>query len=408
MKYKFFVSWVLSIFLVGCSTSVSRDQQQIITETPVASSTPTASQSPSPIPTQTATITPSPTLTPTPTITPSPTLMLPIGPKTPLPENIPTLSADNIQNIQLIASMQWEQDTRLFSFGIAIHPNGKIVALGNYDGSIDLVNLENREIIQRIEGNKKPLYALIFDQEGKYLYSGGESTFFIWDVEADDRVTSLSISDQIFNFDISPDGTLLAYGTFRSATSGNVDVRKLPEMILVKRLPLGSWVKDVSFSEDGQMLAAAAVGDKVAVWNVNDWSIIQKIIYTPMYKEGDISYYPSSVQFANHDQQLIVGFTGSASIFSYDLISGEKSWQTKIVGSNWADIAVWNDVIYATIGEYLQFIDSADGNIIYDLDRINICYDGKPLTRIKFVLSQADNFSFKRRLTHFVFMAFNL
>jgi WD40 repeat protein len=377
------------LFLTGCGSRLLSGQAPTSTIVPTASATVKASATPSPKPTATATFTPTLTSTPspTPTQTPTPTLALPLGIATPLPDVFPTLSAKNAKEIRRIAFIGWEKEKEGYAASIAIHSNSRIIAAGYDDGSILIIDLDLRQVIRKLEGHKGTVKGLDFSPDGMLLYSGGnkDSTIRVWDVGSWEQVSKVSVAKRVEDLEVSPDGALLAFGTFISGEHGTVEVMNLPDFKKVKSLPVGSWVPDISFSKDGQLLAAAATNDKTVVWKVQDWTVVQSILYSPTSSCGEecgqpesSGYYPWSVSIADTGTaKLIVAYAHTYTISAYDLLSGERLFQIPVVNSpHPIHLANWGDVAVTNANGNILLIDLEKGEIIRTLDQVDECFKG--------------------------------
>jgi WD40 repeat protein len=66
----------------------------------------------------------------------------------------------------------------------ALSPDGKRLALGNWDHSVRLYDVESRKLLAEFRGHQGGVYALAFSPDGKLLCSGSsDSTALVWDVK---------------------------------------------------------------------------------------------------------------------------------------------------------------------------------------------------------------------------------
>ncbi len=148
---------------------------------------------------------------------------------------------------------------------VAFSPDGKLIAAGGYDASIDIWTTADGRlespVISGFSGHTAP-----FSPDGKAIASGSDSNVRLWDV-ASRRVlrTYSGPSDMVMSVAFSHDGKWLAAGSkdkmvFVWDLAGNAAGRQLAGHTDV--------VYSVAFSTSGKLLASAAFDQKVIVWDV--------------------------------------------------------------------------------------------------------------------------------------------
>ncbi len=165
---------------------------------------------------------------------------------------------------------QWDSDHTLdwhtgWVQAIAVSADGKLLATGSRDTTIKIWDLTTSELLKTLWEHSDAVTALAFHPIEKNLLASGstDGSIVIWDVEAGKpkyRHPTFSAYDP-YDMEFSPDGKLLAIGTYASKGVRVIDWRK------------GTWVAwgsgiegtvwDVAFSPNGKIVAAGA-GDNAA------------------------------------------------------------------------------------------------------------------------------------------------
>ncbi|CAN5244402.1 hypothetical protein BH09BAC1_BH09BAC1_28130 [soil metagenome] len=66
---------------------------------------------------------------------------------------------------------------------LAVHPDGKTVAVGSSDNGIYLLSYPSLEIMTRLDGHENSVFTVSFSPDGRYLLSGSrDAHFMVWDV----------------------------------------------------------------------------------------------------------------------------------------------------------------------------------------------------------------------------------
>lgn len=144
-------------------------------------------------------------------------------------------------------------------FSIAFHPNDDILATGHWD-NVTLWNARTGKRIALLRGFERYVYGLGFSRDGKLLAAGTDDGHIqIWDVSKRRKLRTIDleggeVSDPVF----SPDGNLLAAGSYGTGTAFVIDVRSgaIVDRARVSDLGCGS----VAFSPDGRVLIAPSTG----------------------------------------------------------------------------------------------------------------------------------------------------
>ncbi len=147
---------------------------------------------------------------------------------------------------------------------VVFSPDGTL-ASGSYDGTAKLWKTETRKQITTFpQGSADArVVSVAFSQDGKILAAVSGATG-LWDVATKQRIATLRGEGQPYWLAFSPDGTL-AIGSWNS-TIELWDVGTKRQIATLKGHT--RWVRSVSFSLDGMLLASGDAEGTLILWNV--------------------------------------------------------------------------------------------------------------------------------------------
>ena len=191
---------------------------------------------------------------------------------------------------------------------VAFSPVGALLASGARDGTVNLWNVETRELTAALEAHPNRISAISFSPDGSLMATGGfdgPAPVKLWDVVAKTLVTTLeghlrTIDDVSF----SPDGALLA-------TAGREDAVKLWDVAareLIATLEAVENQASLAFSRDGMILAVGQ-NRQIRLWDVAARRVTSTLEHT--------ASRTTSVMFAP-DGRLISG-SADGTILLWDL-----------------------------------------------------------------------------------------
>ncbi len=218
---------------------------------------------------------------------PSTVSVAPVAPSANTPAPVPV-----IYDLSLGDSMVLEGHSHNV-LPLTFSPNGKLLASGSKDKSA-IVWKNNQEKF-RLKAHTDKVQGLAFSPNNKRLVTAGEdSQIFVWSMKSGKQLKQLddiphhNISGYqgIFSLSYSPDGQYLAAADW----NGGVSVWTMPKGILEYSIaPVeDSWfglvkgegdghrnsVNGVSFSPDSSLLASAAFDDTVKVWHTDSGKLL--------------------------------------------------------------------------------------------------------------------------------------
>lgn len=163
-----------------------------------------------------------------------------------------------------------DQDDAGEVVSLAFSPDGKLLAGGGQNGSIQRWTGDAYMAGELLHAHAGPVWALAFSPDGKTLASGGaDHEIGEWDTATGKLVRTLKGHEHlVLSLAYSPDGKLLASGSYDET----LKVWNPATGALRQSLSLGGWVHSLRFSPDGTRLAAG-LHDKEQALRI--WSVAQ-------------------------------------------------------------------------------------------------------------------------------------
>ena len=232
--------------------------------------------------------------------------------------------------------------------GVALSPDGEILAWSLVDNSIQLIRIADGKLINTMKEHTLPVFKLRFSPTGDRLFSASYDTWVrIWDrngepLDAFQPTGADDLPKEIEGIGISPDGTMLGSIPF----DGPARVWDLAEKTEVANLggTGGDAMSDIAFSPDGQFVAADQAGP-LSLWRTSDWKKIWSGIFSMAFAfspDGRFLAY-SDIYDENvflrtlDDTQKTRIFEGHQN-FSYDLFFSPDG---ALLASAGAGIQIW-------------------------------------------------------------------
>jgi WD40 repeat protein len=152
---------------------------------------------------------------------------------------------------------------------VAFSPDGRTVASGSADSTVQLWQATNGSCVRRLLGHQGWVMSVAFSPDGTTLASGSEDkTVRLWRVTDGSCVRELSgHAAAVTAVAFSPDGATLATGSL----DDSIRLWRVSDgAVLRTLLGHGDFVNSVAFSPDGKMLASAGDDQTIKLWRVAD------------------------------------------------------------------------------------------------------------------------------------------
>lgn len=152
---------------------------------------------------------------------------------------------------------------------IEFTPDGKYLAGGFRDGKVRFWEVESRELAGTIDFNSSGgNYNLTFSPDGKTLAASEPdlgSEIYLFNLEDGTRKRELDPEGRVSRMEISPDGTMLAYGKF----DGTVEILDTEDWSLFYSLDHNDTIRGLSFSPDSKYLAVGTGEGELFHYQIN-------------------------------------------------------------------------------------------------------------------------------------------
>jgi len=176
---------------------------------------------------------------------------------------------------------------------LAISPDASWLACGSGNSSIKMIPIAGSNTQFELTGHKGKVKSLIFNYDGKYLYSASlDGKVLKWDLAARTSVDVTTGAIQITSIDLSSRGSYLA----GISSDGRVlvwDPENRTDNFRIETT--GKNIKAIRFKPDEDILAIGDVNGNVEIWDVNSRKMISRvkahnaavsdIRFNPVYKQ---------------------------------------------------------------------------------------------------------------------------
>ncbi|MDE5093221.1 MAG: serine/threonine protein kinase [Trichodesmium sp. St11_bin5] len=161
-------------------------------------------------------------------------------------------------------------------WSITTSPDGRIVASGSTNGSIQLLHLRSGQNLGQLSGHDGPIWSVAISPDGRTLVSAsGDSTLKIWNLYTRRLKNTLSGHLQdVLSVAISPDGNTIA-SVSKDKTIKLWDINS--GLLLYTLYGHLDVVQSVAFSSDGKTLASGSNDGTVKLWNWRDGRLLSTL-----------------------------------------------------------------------------------------------------------------------------------
>ena len=185
---------------------------------------------------------------------------------------------------------------------IALSPDGKILAVGGYDG-LHLFDAITGAYIAKLGGHIRGVSRIAFSRDGSYIASSGAEELFIWDTESKSRLLSIDGHMGIWGMAYSPEGDTIATSIREKIFFWDLNDGKNKALIFAGH---HSWYTDIAFSPDGTTLACN--DSYIVLWDLSNYVYKATVYARSVTQHGNVitSGY-TSIVYSRDGQYLAAG-----------------------------------------------------------------------------------------------------
>jgi serine/threonine protein kinase len=183
-------------------------------------------------------------------------------------------------------------------WSVAISPDGRSFASSNGDGSVDVWNMSDRKLRDRLLGHLDTVWSVAISPNSQIIASASsDKTIKLWDLQTRELLhTLIGHSDRVRTVAFSPDGQILVSGSWDKS----IKIWNLKTKTLLRTLSGHSrYINSVAISPDGQILASGSDDKTIKLWNLQTG----KLLHTLKQHSGNVN----SVSFSPDGNILISG-----------------------------------------------------------------------------------------------------
>lgn len=260
------------------------------------------------------------------------------------------------QTQQILAEAVYSAGTRSrlelpdFARGIttlAVGTDGRTLLIAYNDRTLRLWDTQTQREVRVFQRHDALIYGLAYATGGRRAIAGtGMGRLFLWDTITGELIRNLDgheapITVVVFH----PNGLTAASASRR----GEVILWNLTtgEPIARFESPNNSWVTQLDFSPDRQMIVAGSLDGTICIWHIPSASLLRCI------ETGQIDVM--SVAFSPDNLQVVSGGT-DYSVMLWDVATGGQLWRSE------GHSGTVNDIDFSNDGRTL--ISGADDNLI--------------------------------------------
>lgn len=239
-----------------------------------------------------------------------------------------TIKLWNLDSRREVESLTGHADT---VYGVRFSPDGRMLASCSADRSIKLWDVASRKELTSFREQEKTVYALEFTGDGKSLVSGGgDGSVRRWDLKGNTVWTKNPHTNYVRSVAISPDGTVVASGSW-DGTVKVLDIVSGEEKAMYQKY--GRRIYSVAFSPNGQWLAIAGELGAVHLW---EWKKAGS--YVPSFGQyaawvSAVAFNPTGTRIASSSSDGSIQIWDAGTYEKLATLKGHEDWVSSVAFS---------------------------------------------------------------------------
>ena len=198
------------------------------------------------------------------------------------PNEVKLWDIRNPKQITEVATLPFDEEHKIRSWAcaVAISPDGKLIAAGYANGSVNVWNLKTKQHVKSLKTSLSEMEFLKFSPDNKFLVCGGPQLIFknnkywkisgtcgyiMWELHGWKRSGEVQ-RGHVDNLVFSPNGKVCVSANDQSFSGRGVELWAVESGAPVTFLP--TQARDVSFSQDGSLLVSGNDDGIVQVWEL--------------------------------------------------------------------------------------------------------------------------------------------
>lgn len=174
------------------------------------------------------------------------------------------LTVYSVPEMEKIKSMSKSADV---IHGIDFRSDGKLFALGNSAGNIQVFDSSSKKLIRNLKGHKGPVRKVKFSPNKINLFSiSDDNTFKVWDIPTESEIKTVDAhNDYIRACSVSNDGKFFITGSYDHL----IKVWKIEDYSLIMTIDNGAPVEDLLISSNGSVLISTG-SNVIKFWDITN------------------------------------------------------------------------------------------------------------------------------------------